>query len=122
MKKLNWGMLGTGRIAHEMGEALQRVNGEIYACCARSIESAEKYAKEFGVKHVYGSVDEMLADENIDIVYIATPHNSHYEFLMKALQSGKHVFCEKAITVNDTQLEGAVKACGRAEACYSRSA
>lgn len=109
MKKLNWGMLGTGWIAHEMGEALQRVNGEIYACCARSIESAEKYAKEFGVKHVYGSVDEMLADENIDIVYIATPHNSHYEFLMKALQSGKHVFCEKAITVNDTQLEEAVK-------------
>ena len=54
MKKLNWGMLGTGWIAHEMGEALQRVNGEIYACCARSIESAEKYAKEFGVKHVYG--------------------------------------------------------------------
>ena len=46
MKKLNWGMLGTGWIAHEMGEALQRVNGEIYACCARSIESAEKYAKE----------------------------------------------------------------------------
>ena len=109
MKKLNWGMLGTGWIAHEMGEALQRVNGEIYACCARSIESAEKYAKEFGVKHVYGSVDKMLADENIDIVYIATPHNSHYEFLMKALQSGKHVFCEKAITVNDTQLEEAVK-------------
>ncbi|MFR3345618.1 MAG: Gfo/Idh/MocA family protein [Anaerobutyricum sp.] len=52
---------------------------------------------------------KMLADENIDIVYIATPHNSHYEFLMKALQSGKHVFCEKAITVNDTQLEEAVK-------------
>ena len=54
-------MLGTGWIAHEMGEALRRVNGEIYACCARSIESAEKYAKEFGVKHVYGSVDEMLS-------------------------------------------------------------
>lgn len=97
MKKLNWGMLGTGWIAHEMGEALRRVNGEIYACCARSIESAEKYAKEFGVKHVYGSVDEMLADENIDIVYIATPHNSHYEFLMKALQSGKHVFVRRQL-------------------------
>lgn len=109
MKKLNWGMLGTGWIAHEMGEALKRVNGEIYACCATSMESAEKYAEEFDVKNAYGSADEMLADKNIDIVYIATPHNSHYEFLMKALQSGKHVFCEKAITVNDTQLEEAVK-------------
>ena len=102
-------MLGTGWIAHEMGEALKRVNGEIYACCATSMESAKKYAEEFDVKNAYGSADEMLADENIDIVYIATPHNSHYEFLMKALQSGKHVFCEKAITVNDTQLEEAVK-------------
>ena len=109
MKKLNWGMLGTGWIAHEMGEALKRVNGEIYACCATSMESAEKYAEEFDVKNAYGSADEMFDDENIDIVYIATPHNSHYEFLMKALQSGKHVFCEKAITVNDTQLEEAVK-------------
>ena len=109
MKKLNWGMLGTGWIAHEMGETLKRVNGEIYACCATSMESAEKYAEEFDVKNAYGSADEMFADENIDIVYIATPHNSHYEFLMKALQSGKHVFCEKAITVNDTQLEEAVK-------------
>ena len=98
-------MLGTGWIAHEMGEALKRVNGEIYACCATSMESAEKYAEEFDVKNAYGSADEMFDDENIDIVYIATPHNSHYEFLMKALQSGKHVFCEKAITVNDTQLE-----------------
>ena len=102
-------MLGTGWIAHEMGEALKRVNGEIYACCATSMESAEKYAEEFDVKNAYGSADEMFDDENIDIVYIATPHNSHYEFLMKALQSGKHVFCEKAITVNDTQLEEAVK-------------
>lgn len=52
MKKLNWGMLGTGWIAHEMGEALQRVNGEIYACCARSIESAEKYANLEAVRNM----------------------------------------------------------------------
>ena len=45
MKKLNWGMLGTGWIAHEMGEALQRVNGEIYACCARSIEMQKNMLK-----------------------------------------------------------------------------
>ena len=55
-------MLGTGWIAHEMGEALKRVNGEIYACCATSMESAEKYAEEFDVKNAYGSADEMFDD------------------------------------------------------------
>ena len=59
MKKLNWGMLGTGWIAHEMGEALKRVNGEIYACCATSMESAEKYAEEYSILQV-GTGDSPL--------------------------------------------------------------
>ena len=74
MRKLNWGILGTGWIAHEMGEALNAVNGEIYAVCDVNLESAQKYAEEFGVQKAYGSADEMIADENVDIVYIATPH------------------------------------------------
>ena len=52
----------------------------------------------------YGSADEMIDDENVDIVYIATPHNLHYRFLVQSLKAGKHVFCEKAITVNDLSL------------------
>lgn len=107
-KKLNWGILGTGWIAHEMGEALNRVNGEIYAVCDTTLEKAEAYAKEFNVTNAYGSADEMIDDENVDIVYIATPHNLHYQFLVAALKAGKHVFCEKAITVNAVQLEEAV--------------
>ena len=101
MKKLNWGMLGTGWIAHEMGEALKRVNGEIYACCATSMESAEKYAEEFDVKNAYGSADEMFDDENIDIVYIPTVNSQHYENCKKALKHHKHVIVEKpfALTV-----------------------
>ena len=108
MKKLNWGILGTGWIATEMAEALNRVNGEIYAVCDTTLEAAKKYAKRFGVQKAYGSADEMIADENVDIVYIATPHNLHYRFLVQSLKVGKHVFCEKAITVNDSQLEEAV--------------
>ena len=108
MKKLNWGILGTGWIATEMAEALNRVNGEIYAVCDTTLEAAKKYAKRFGVQKAYGSADEMIADENVDIVYIATPHNLHYRFLVQSLKAGKHVFCEKAITVNDSQLEEAV--------------
>lgn len=108
MNKLNWGILGTGWIATEMGEALNRVNGEIYAVCDTSLEKAQKYANKFGVQKAYGSADDMINDENVDIVYIATPHNLHYRFLVQALKAGKHVFCEKAITVNDKQLEEAV--------------
>lgn len=107
-KKLNWGILGTGWIAHEMGEALQRVNGEVYGVCGTSLEKAEKFAEEFQVKKAYGNVEEMLAEEEIDIVYIATPHNSHYDLMKQALQAGKHVFCEKSITVNSKQLEECV--------------
>lgn len=108
MKNLNWGILGTGWIAHEMGEALNAVNGEIYAVCDVSLENAQKYADEFGVKKAYGNADEMIADENIDIIYIATPHNLHYQFLLKSVKAGKHVFCEKSITVNSRQLEECV--------------
>lgn len=108
MKNLNWGILGTGWIAHEMGEALNAVNGEIYAVCDVNLENAQKYADEFGVKKAYGNADEMIADENIDIIYIATPHNLHYQFLLKSVKAGKHVFCEKSITVNSRQLEECV--------------
>lgn len=109
MKKYNWGILGTGWIAHEMGEALNAVNGEIYAVCDITLESAQSYADEFGVKKAYGSADEMIADENVDIVYIATPHSMHHKFLLQSVKAGKHVFCEKSITVNSRQLEECVK-------------
>lgn len=108
MDKLNWGILGTGWIAHEMGKALNAVNGEIYAVCDISLEKAEVYAQEFGVMKAYGSADEMLADNAVQIVYIATPHNLHYLWMKKALLAGKHVFCEKSITVNSRQLEECV--------------
>ena len=108
MKKLNWGILGTGWIATEMGEALNAVNGEIYAVCGTSMKKAQDYAEKYGVAKAYASVDEMLADENIDIVYIATPHNLHYQQILQSLKAEKHVFCEKSITVNSRQLEECV--------------
>ena len=108
MGKFNWGIIGTGWIATEMGDALNRVNGEIYAVCDVTLEAAQKYADHYGVQKAYGSADELINDENVDIVYIATPHNLHHRFLVQTLKAGKHVFCEKAITVNDVQLEEAV--------------
>lgn len=109
MKKLKWGILGPGNIARDFAQALNRVNGEVYAVASRSKERAEKFAKENNVKKAYGSYDEIIKDEDIDVVYIATPHSNHYEYIIKSLNNNKHVLCEKAITVNQKELEEALK-------------
>lgn len=109
MKKLKWGILGPGNIARDFAQALNRVNGEVYAVASRNKERAEKFAKENNVKKAYGSYDEIIKDEDIDVVYIATPHSNHYEYIIKSLNNNKHVLCEKAITVNEKELEEALK-------------
>lgn len=108
MNKYNWAILGTGNIAREMATALNEVNGQIYAVGTRKLEKAQAFAEEFQIKNAYGDCDEMIKNPEVDIVYISTPHNLHYEYLLKSLQHGKHVFCEKAITVNAKQLEEVV--------------
>lgn len=109
MKKLKWGILGPGNIARDFAQALNRVNGEVYAVASRNKERAEKFARENNVKKAYGSYDEVIKDEDIDVVYIATPHSNHYEYIIKSLNNNKHVLCEKAITVNEKELEEALK-------------
>ncbi|OCN06152.1 oxidoreductase [Erysipelotrichaceae bacterium MTC7] len=109
MSKLNWGILGTGGIAEEMAQALLRVNEEVYGVTSRTTAKVEGFAKTYHVKNSYATFEDMLADHNVDVVYIATPHNSHAAYIMQALEAGKHVFCEKAITVNAEQLEMAVR-------------
>ncbi len=103
------GNLGPGNIARDFAQALNRVNGEVYAVASRNKERAEKFARENNVKKAYGSYDEIIKDENIDVVYIATPHSNHYEYIIKSLNNNKHVLCEKAITVNEKELEEALK-------------
>lgn len=109
MKKLKWGILGPGNIAIDFAQALNRVNGEVYAVASRNKERAEKFARENNVKKAYGSYDEIIKDKDIDVVYIATPHSNHYEYIIKSLNNNKHVLCEKAITVNERELEEALK-------------
>ncbi|MBI6010950.1 Gfo/Idh/MocA family protein [Clostridium perfringens] len=109
MKKLKWGILGPGNIARDFAQALNRVNGEVYAVASRNKERAEKFARENNVKKAYGSYDEIIKDKDIDVVYIATPHSNHYEYIIKSLNNNKHVLCEKAITVNERELKEALK-------------
>lgn len=105
MKKYNWGIIGTGWIAHEMADALNAVNGEVYAVADVNEEMLEKFAKEKHITHTFTNPDEMIADPNIDIIYIATPHTFHYEYIKKALNANKHVFAEKAMSVNARQFD-----------------
>ncbi|MBU3157232.1 Gfo/Idh/MocA family oxidoreductase [Clostridium estertheticum] len=108
MKKYNWAILGTGNIGREMATALNEVNGEIYAVCNPNVEKLKAFADKFHIANIYNDYDEMIKDPKIDIVYIATPHNLHYEYILKSIKNGKHVFCEKAITVNAKQLDEVV--------------
>ena len=106
-EKLNWAIIGPGLQASDFANALNEVNGGIYAVAGRNIKAAEDFAAKHNVEKVYGDCCEMLKDNKIDVVYISTPHTNHYEFIMESLRNNKHVLCEKAITVNGTQLKEA---------------
>ncbi len=106
--KYNWGIIGSGHIANEMAEALKEIDGLFYGIWSRTPENTKKFAEKYGIKNVYSSVDELVSDENIQIIYIATPHNSHIEYIKKALENGKSVLCEKAITLNSSELKEAM--------------
>nr|WP_300323871.1 Gfo/Idh/MocA family oxidoreductase [uncultured Anaerostipes sp.] len=99
-----WGILGCGTIANEMAETFQKMGRKIYGVSNRTLEKAEKFAEKYQVEHVYAAYEDMLQDDKIDVIYIATPHSMHYDNMMKAVAAGKHVLCEKAITVNAGQL------------------
>ncbi len=104
MKKYNWAIIGPGGIAREMAKALNEVNGEIYGVYGRNSENTKKFAEEFKIKNCYENSDTLFNDKNVDIVYISTPNTFHYEYILKAVQNGKHVLCEKPITINSKQL------------------
>lgn len=103
-----WATYGVGVIGHQLAEAMQKLGGNLYAVGNRTHEKAVRFAEEYGIGKVYDDPDEMFTDENVDIIYISTPHNTHSGLLQKALASGKHVLCEKSITLNSDELERAV--------------
>ncbi|EKQ54557.1 MULTISPECIES: Gfo/Idh/MocA family oxidoreductase [unclassified Clostridium] len=110
MSKVKMGILGAGNIAGLMAETISKMdNVDAYAVAARDLERAEKFSNEYGFEKAYGSYEEMLKDENIDLVYIATPHSHHYEHAIMCLNNGKHVLCEKAFTANAKQAEEVMK-------------
>lgn len=105
-KKNKWGIVGLGNIAAQFASDLGLIeNAELHAVASRDIDKANEFAEKFKALKTYYSYDSLFEDPEVEIVYIATPHNSHAELSIKALEKGKHVLCEKpmALSYNDAQ-------------------
>ncbi|MDR1762593.1 MAG: Gfo/Idh/MocA family oxidoreductase [Dysgonamonadaceae bacterium] len=105
-KKYKWGIIGAARIANKFAEGLKVLpNAERYAIAARSLDRAEEFRAKHGFQKAFGSYAEMLADPELDAVYIATTNNLHYEHTMMCLEAGKAVLCEKPFASNLLQVK-----------------
>jgi predicted dehydrogenase len=102
---LRWGILGSGFISDAFVKDLQLTGFTVVAVGARSIESAERFAKEHGLPRAHGSYAELAADAEVDAVYIGTLHPSHAENAVRMLEAGKHVLVEKPFTINAAEAE-----------------
>ncbi|MBO9326561.1 MAG: Gfo/Idh/MocA family oxidoreductase [Roseiflexus sp.] len=101
---VRWGILSTGRIAGVFAEALQSIDdAHLVAVGSRSADSAAAFGDRFKVPRRYATYEELAADPDIDIIYIATPHALHYENCLLCLRYGKAVLCEKPFTINARQ-------------------
>lgn len=100
------GIMGTGKIAGVMAGTIKKMkNVKCYGVASRSEERAKKFAEEYGIKVAYTSYEEMMLDDKIDLVYIATPHSEHYANMKLCIENGKNVLCEKSFTANAPQAE-----------------
>lgn len=106
--KFNWAILGCGNIANDFAREMNKMGGKVYSVANRTHEKAVAFAEKYNVEKVYENIDDIFTDERVEVVYIATPHNKHIEYIIKALENGKHVLCEKAITLNSDELGKAV--------------
>lgn len=110
-QKIRWGVLGLGNIAHQFVKDLLLVkDAELVAVASRDIDKANEFGKEYDSKFNFGSYEELYACDEVDIIYIATPHSFHAENAIIAMNHGKHVLCEKPIGVNTSEVTKMVNA------------
>jgi predicted dehydrogenase len=109
-RKIKWGIIAPGNISIAFAEGMKVVSdAEIAAVASRDISRAEEFAKKFNIKKAYGSYEEIVKDEEIDAIYIATPHTFHREMSILCLEHGKAVLCEKAATLNSKELKEVIE-------------
>jgi predicted dehydrogenase len=108
---LRWGVLGPGGIAADFTDALHRHSDQrVVAAGSRSAERAAAFAAAHGVKRSYGSYESLVADPEVDVVYVASPHSEHLEHALLAIAAGKHVLIEKPMAVTAEQARRIVRA------------
>lgn len=106
MKKYKWGILAPGKMSAKFTRGIKLLeNAELYSVGSRDLRRAKQFADEFGFKKYYGSYEELAADPEVEIVYVASPHSHHYEHTLLCLRNGKNVICEKAFAINTREVE-----------------
>lgn len=102
---INWGIIGAGNIAHRFAESLaQKKDGRLYAVANRTLEKAVQFQERHSCEQVYANYNDLLNDEQVDMVYIALPHQYHFEWIKQALLHHKGVLCEKPATMSASQM------------------
>lgn len=100
VRPIRWGILSTGGIAGTFTDDLLLLDDhEVVAVGSRNAATAEAFADQYGIDRAYGSYAELAADDNVDVVYVATPHSGHYAASLECLRAGRAVLCEKSFTV-----------------------
>lgn len=121
-KPVHWGILACGTIAHAFAQALKQAKGsELYAVAARDADRAQAFAAAHGAARAYGTYEALLADPEVEAVYIATIHPHHLEWIAHCVHAGKHVLCEKPLTMNLSEAKRAAKV-AKDKSCLLREA
>ncbi len=116
--KIRWGILGSGSIAAKFAEALGCVDeADLVAVGSRTNEKANAFGDTYRISRRYGSYQKLADDKDLDIIYVATPHNLHEENTIMCLNAGKGVLCEKPLAVNARQGQAMID-CARSKKCF----
>jgi len=111
MDTIRWGLLSTAKINRSLIPAIREAKrSELVAVASRSLESAEKYAREWEIQQAFGSYDEMLESGEVDAVYIGLPNHLHAEWTIKALEAGMNVLCEKPFATSLDDVDAVITA------------
>ncbi|WP_267421378.1 MULTISPECIES: Gfo/Idh/MocA family protein [unclassified Curtobacterium] len=112
---VRWGVIGTGGIARTFVGDCTAAGVVFTAVGSRTQESADAFAAEYGIPRAHGSYEDLVADDQVDAVYVATPHSRHAEDALLAIAAGKHVLVEKAFTITSDEARAVVDAARRAD-------
>src|SRR5262245_53954986 len=118
-----WGILSTAKIAREqlLPAMLDSENGKVTAIASRDRDRARALADRFGAEHTFGSYDELLSSYDVDGVYIPLPTSQHVEWTLKAANAGKHVLCEKPISLDAKDIAALIEARNRHKVLISEA-